>query len=126
MTTKQLLQLDRDLDDRGQDDDEGPVLLAGGDPGVQGLDDLGRAEEAVEVAEHQDGGALGRGQGGQGAEGGQRVGGAGGDGGPALAAGDGQAAVDVPGGQGPALVAAEAGDLGERRRRARGCGPRGR
>ena len=121
-----LLQLDGDLHDRGQDDDEGPVLLAGGDPGVEGLDDLGRAEEPVEVAEHQDGGAVGRGQGGQ-ASGsrpaGRRrrrrrrsVG----------SAGEGQAAVDVPGGQGPALVAAEAGDLGDGVVVLVRCGPRGR
>ena len=36
-----LLQLDGDLDDRRQDDDEGAGLLAGGDLGVEGLDDLG-------------------------------------------------------------------------------------
>ena len=108
-----LLQLDGDLDHRGQDDDEGAGLLAGGEPGVEGLDDLGGAEEAVEVAEHQDGGAVGRGQGGQRADRGQRVGGAGDGAGPVGLAGDGQAAVDVPGGQGPALVAAEAGDLGD-------------
>jgi hypothetical protein len=38
---EELLELDGDLDDRRQDDDEGSVLLAGGDTGVEGLDHLG-------------------------------------------------------------------------------------
>ena len=58
------LQLDGELDDGGEDDDEGPVTPAGDDPGVECLDDLGRAEEPVEVAEHEQGRAVGRGQGG--------------------------------------------------------------
>ena len=45
---------------------------------VEGLDDLGGAEEPVEVAEHQERGAVGRGQRAQRADRGQRVGGAGG------------------------------------------------
>jgi hypothetical protein len=67
----------------------------------------------VVIAEHQQGGAVGRGQRVQAAEGGQRVGGPGDGAGAFALAGDGQAAVDVPGGQGPALAAAEGGDLGD-------------
>jgi hypothetical protein len=107
------LQLDGDLEHRGQDDDEGPGLLAGCDPRVEGLDDLDRAQEAVKVAEHQEGGAIRRDQGVERPEGRQGVGGPGRDAGSGGVAGDGQAVVDVPGGQGPALAAAEAGDLGE-------------
>ena len=111
---EELLELDGNLDHRRQDDDEGPVLLARGDPRVQGLDDLGRSQEPVEVAEHQDRGALGRGHRPQRSDRRQRVGGAGDDASGFGPAGEGQAAVDVPGGQRPALVAAEAGDLGDR------------
>jgi hypothetical protein len=74
----------------------------------------GGAEVAVEVAEHQQGGAVGRGQGRQGADRGQRVGGPGRGGRAVGAAGGGQAAVDVPGGQAPALPATEPGDLRDR------------
>ena len=55
------LQLHRDLDHGGQDDDEGPVLLAGRQGRVQRLDDLDRAQEPVEVAQHQKRRAVGAG-----------------------------------------------------------------
>ena len=109
---EELLQLDGDLDDRGEDDDEGAVALAGLELGVEGLGDLGRSRGS--------GGSCGapgsrcrRAWPGPAASGrrpaGRRRRGAR----PVGAAGDVQAAVDVPGGQGPALVAAQAGDLGD-------------
>ena len=70
-------KLDRDLDDRRQDHDEGAVLLAPADRRVEGLDDLGRAEEPVEVPEHQDRRPVGRGQGVQGLDRREWVGGGG-------------------------------------------------
>ena len=111
---EQLLQLDGDRHDRREDDDERPVLLAGVDPGVEGLDDLGGVQEPVEVPEHEDGRAVGRGQGAQREDRGQGVGRLKGRGGLGGLAGQGEAAVDVPGGQRPVLLAAEAGDLGDR------------
>ena len=108
------LQLDRDLHDGRQDDDEGPGRLAGRDGRVQGLDDLDVVQELVEVAEHEDRRAVGIRHGPQRPDGRQRVAGADGGarvGAPAVQV---QAAVDVPGGQVPALLAAEAGDLGDR------------
>ena len=62
---EELLELDGDLDDGGEDDDEGAGLLAAVDPGVEGLDDLDGVEEPVEVLEDEDGGAVGGGQGAQ-------------------------------------------------------------
>ena len=58
---EELLQLHRDLHGRGEDDDEGAVLLAGGDLAAEGLHDLGRVQEAVEVDEDEHGGAVRRG-----------------------------------------------------------------
>jgi hypothetical protein len=107
------LQLDRDLDDRGEDDDERPVPLAGADPGVERLDDLDGVQEPVEVPEHQDRRAVGGRRPAEGAERRERVGG--GAGRPFVArAGPAQPAVDVPDRQAPALPAAEAGDLDDR------------
>ena len=101
------LQLRRELHEGRQDHDEGALAAAGGEPGVERLGYLGHAEVAVEVAEHEQGRAVGRGQRGQGADGGDRVGGAG-LGGPA---GQVEAAVDVPAGEGPALGEHSPSDL---------------
>jgi len=106
-----LFQLDGDLYQRRQDDDDGSGGLPGVDLGVEGLDDLHGVQESVEVLEHEEGGALGGGQGAERADRGQRVGRLHGRGRVGRRPGQGQSPVDVPGGQGPALVAAEPGDL---------------
>jgi len=108
-----LLQLDRHLDDRRQDDDERPGLLAHVDPGVEGLDDLGAPQEAVEVDEDQQRRAVGRGHGVQGPDRRQRVGGVDGGGDLGPSAEGFEAPVDVPGGQRPTSTAAQGGDLGQ-------------
>ena len=73
MHHEQLLQLDGDLHHRRQHDQEGALLLAGDELGERGLDHLGVVQEAVEVVQEQQGGAVALGQGGQGTQGGQRV-----------------------------------------------------
>ena len=65
-----------DLDDRREDHDEGAVLLARDELGVEGLDDLGTVQEPVEVAQDQERRAVGRGQGGERPDRGERIGGA--------------------------------------------------
>src|SRR5262245_37398553 len=49
------IELNRDLNHRRQDDDEGPVLLSHRDRRVQRLHDLGATKEAVEVPQDQQG-----------------------------------------------------------------------
>ena len=108
------LQLDGDVHHGREDDDEGPPGLAGGDGRVEGLDDLDVVQEPVEVAQDEQRRAVGVGQRPERADGGQRVGGIDGTCRNPCPGRQRQAAVDVPGGQGPALLAAEAGDLGDR------------
>ena len=110
-----LLQLDGDLHDRREDDDEGSVASCRRRcRESRAWTTSVRAEEAVEVAQHEQRRAVGRGQRRR-APGWRRAGRR--ARGPSVASrgpGVSQAAVDVPGGQGPALLAAEAGDLGDR------------
>ena len=106
-----LLEFGWDLHDRRQDDDERAVGLAGADLLGQGLDDLRRIQEAMEVGQHENRRAILRRQGVDRADGGQRIAAAG-IGGVVLA-GNLQAGGDVPDGQPPVLVAAELGNLGQ-------------
>ena len=87
--------------------------LAGADLLGQGLDDLGRLQEAVEVDQHQERRAVGRRQGVEGPDGGQRIVAAGVGGLAVGLAGQMQAAFDVPDGEPPLVVAAHLGDLGQ-------------
>jgi MFS family permease len=107
------LQFDRDLDNRRQNHHEGPVLLALADGGVEGLDDLGRTQELVEVPQHQDRRPIGRCQGVRRLDGRQRVVcGRHGTGLGGLAV-QGDAPVDVPACHRPVVPMAETGDLGD-------------
>ena len=105
-------QFARDLEDRREDHEDRPVLLAGGDRRVECLDDLDTAQEPVEVAQDEQGGAVLRGQRADCLDRCQRVS----RGTSAVLELSSrrttdQAAIDVPGGQRPALLATEPGDL---------------
>jgi hypothetical protein len=111
---EQLLQLDGDLHHRRQHHQERAPLLARGQLDEGGLHHLRRVQEPVKVVQEEQGRAVGLalGEGGQGAEGGQRVAG-GGLRGRTVAgrAGQAQAVGHVPGGRLPTLVVGEAQDF---------------
>src|ERR1019366_2601541 len=66
---EELFELDWNLHDRRQDDDEGALLLAGDELAEDGLNDFRAVQEAMEVVQQEDGGAIGLRQGGQSAKG---------------------------------------------------------
>ncbi len=92
-------QLARDLEDRREDHEDRPVLLAGGDGRIERLNDLDAAQEPVEVPQDEQRRAVWRGQRADCLDRGQWVGGADGRVRALVASGDRQPAIDVPGGQ---------------------------
>jgi hypothetical protein len=56
------VQLEGDRNHLAEEDDERLLLLAGVDLGAERLDELGGAQESVEVAEHERGRSIERGQ----------------------------------------------------------------
>ena len=108
---EQLLQLDRDLYDRGENYHEGALLLAGDKLSVDGLNHFRIVEEPVKVVEQQQGRAVALGERRQGAERGQRIAGATLGMGTIVVAGQAQAAGNVPDGELPAALTGVQGDL---------------
>ena len=68
-----FLEFHRDVDDRGEDDDERPILFAGHNLPGQRLDDLGGLHEAMEVFQDEQGRRVLAGQGIDRTDGGQRI-----------------------------------------------------
>jgi len=101
-TNEEFLELDGDLHDRGQNNNECPVLLASRDLPGQRLHNLRRVEKAVKIDEDQKGGPLRLAESTQRVDGRQRVL----TGLLGLLSADRESPVDVPGGQAPILGAA--------------------
>ncbi len=108
-THKQLFEFGRQVDDRRQNHHKSAVLLAGQDLPGQSLDNFGRLQEPMEVLQHQDGRAIGRGRIGQHADRRQRISRRG------IAAFRLatvlQTAIDIPRQQAPVFISAQLGDF---------------